>query len=551
MRRALTRYTTRYPFAIASLLEESGYHFPTFWHNYSRVSDWSSIQLSDRQKNTLHHRATTVLAIVALLAGLLWLATTWWLFQPATLTEGLILTAYSVLWLYALPLLVALVASAIMTIVSLRTASVKTLPRRIVARILERQVVKLIDERGLLVVAVTGSIGKTSTKLAIAHLLSKTYRVQAHRGNYNSEIGLPLSIFGQEVPRVLVNPLAWLSILWQVRQRRRYFDYDALVLEMGADQPGDIQKFMRYITPDIGVITAIAEVHTEQFGGIEAIFDEKWALATGSKRVLLNYDDTRLSQRKDELPNDSVKGYGLEHGDWRLARIKQDRSGYSGELKTPEGSIKLSTQLIARHSLYSLTAACAVADWCSVSHAQIKSQAASWKPVKGRMNPLPGKNDSLIIDDSYNSSPASAIAALDALYALSGRHIAILGSMNELGDYEAQGHREVGRHCAKLDYLITIGSSAEKYLAPAAKKAGLAKKRIISFDSPYAAGDYVAGLLKKNDKVLVKGSQNLVFSEEATKLLLADPTDIDQLVRQSSQWMRKKESQLGNASEGI
>jgi UDP-N-acetylmuramoyl-tripeptide--D-alanyl-D-alanine ligase len=160
------------------------------------------------------------------------------------------------------------------------------------------------------------------------------------------------------------------------------------------------------------------------------------------------------------------------------------------------------------------------------------------------MQILPGIKNSTLIDDTYNSSPVAVRAALDVLYAGDApQRIAILGGMNEMGDYSPQAHKEVGAYCdpKKLDWVVTIGPDAKQYLAPAAKEQGCQVK---SFLSPYDAGHFVAGLLKESAVVLAKGSQNRVFAEESLKELLANPEDASKLVRQSRHWQDVKAKQF-------
>lgn len=420
--------------------------------------------------------------------------------------------------------------------------------RRLVARELERRVQRLVRERGLKVVAVTGSVGKTSTKLAIATLLRQKYRVLAHQGNFNSEIGLPLSVFELDVPATLTSPLAWIKILRRIDAKLKgEYPYDVLVLELGADAVGDIQKFMRYIHPDVGIVTAIAPVHLEQFGTIEAIAHEKMALARGSRAVLLNAEDERVMSEAAKL-GAPVQTYGVAKGEVHWDDLKRAADGaLGGALILNDGEVKARTQFIGRHSLATLAAAAAVAEELGLTPEEIKTGVEVAMPFAGRMRVLAGIERSTIIDDTYNASPPAVIAALQTLAELPGRHIAILGTMNELGDYSQRGHREAGAAAGQLDVLVTIGGFAKKYLVAGAVAAGLAPERIHSFDSPYAAGRYVQSIIKKGDVVLAKGSQNGVFAEEAVALLLAKPSDRAQLVRQGPAWEAKKRAQFADA----
>lgn len=416
--------------------------------------------------------------------------------------------------------------------------------RRQVLKYVESYTEKLINTHQPKVIAVTGSVGKTSTKLAIAHTLRSQYQVLVHEGNFNTEFGLPLSLFELEPPEKSTSVLAWLRILRTMRGRiKKEYPYDAVVLEMGADQPGDISRFMRYIRPDIGVVTAVAKVHLEAFGSIDAILDEKWALAQGSNTVVYNNDDKRVRERAANVSG-SI-GYGLQEATvWTQLHGFDESQGWQGVLHANDTEQEVVFPVLGQQSVYSLLAGAAVGIQCGVPLDVAVKRIADWRQPKGRMRLLPGKNGSRIIDDSYNSSPYAAVAALDALYQFGGRKIAILGSMNELGEYEASGHRLVGKHCDQLDYLVTIGVAANKHLVAAALESGMDETRVHESNTPYEAGDYVASLLQEGDTVLVKGSQNRVFAEESIKPLLADKQDQALLVRQSRQWVDKKEAQF-------
>lgn len=423
----------------------------------------------------------------------------------------------------------------------------QTFLRRLIASQLERRAQQLIQTRKLKVVAITGSVGKTGTKLATASVLSQKYKVLAHEGNYNSEIGLPLSIFELDVPASLKNPLAWFKILSTIDQKlKQPYPYDVLVLEMGADQPNDIQKFMRYIQPDIGVVTAIAPAHLEQFGSVNAIAKEKMSLAHGSQVVLLNAEDPRVMEESKTLGRE-VSTYGVREGGVHFEGITRLKSlTLNGRLQLADRDVAVKTNFIAEHSLSSLAAAAAIGEELGLDEGEIKRGIEVFEPVSGRMRLFKGINDSLIIDDTYNSSPRATQAAVSELLRLpaDGRRIAVLGSMNELGDAAPQAHRELGKATAKVDLLVTVGQLANDYITAGAVEVGLSDKKIKNFTSPYAAGEFLKPELKKGDVVLAKGSQNRVFTEETVAIILADPKDRKKLVRQSESWQRKKQEQF-------
>ena len=194
---------------------------------------------------------------------------------------------------------------------------------------------------------------------------------------------------------------------------------------------------------------------------------------------------------------------------------------------------------------YSALAAAAVAVKLGLPQEDIAAGFGDIKPYAGRMQRLNGIKNSVIIDDSYNASPAAMKLALDELYKQQApQKIALLGNMNELGDYAKQAHQEIGDYCdpKRLDLVVTLGPEANEFLAPAAQAKGCQVK---SFDSPYDAGEYIKSVIKDKAVALIKGSQNKVFAEEAIKSLLANKADDVKLVRQSPQWLDIKKQAFG------
>lgn len=424
----------------------------------------------------------------------------------------------------------------------------KNASRKLIARQLEWRVKRLIKKHQLKVVAITGSVGKTTGKLAIASVLRQKYRVQAHPGNFNSEIGLPMSIFEMDIPKDLNNPAKWAQVLIKIDKKlRKPFPYDVLVLEMGADNPGDIMKFMRYVTPDIGIVNAIAPAHVEQFGSVDAIAEEKMSLARGSRAVWLNAEDERVMKEAESL-GQPIQTYGVDKGNVHFEGIvRGPKLTYSGRLQLQGGEILVNSNFIARHILGLLALAGAVGEELGLTEEQIKRGIEEYAPAAGRMQVLEGVDGSTIIDDTYNSSPKATIAAIKTLIDLPGRHIAILGNMNELGSMTEQAHRDVGHAAAKVDELVTIGQNAGRYMVAGAIENGLSSRRVHQCESPYQAGELVKALVKKGDVVLAKGSQNGVFAEEAVAKLLANQSDRSKLVRQGEDWQEKKRVQFRDA----
>jgi UDP-N-acetylmuramoyl-tripeptide--D-alanyl-D-alanine ligase len=422
--------------------------------------------------------------------------------------------------------------------------SPKKIGKALLCQLLEAQVKRLRRRNDFMVVAVAGSAGKTSTKLAIAKTLAANKRVIYQDGNYNDRLTVPLILFAQTEPGIY-NVAAWLKLLKANRKMlKQPYPYDIAVVEIGTDGPGQLKKFA-YLRPDITVITAIADEHMEYFGSLDAVAHEELAPLEYSKQVLLNTDDIP----GEYLPETQYLSYGLDQpADYKV--IRHQARGLQGQqltFKLPAGQ-ELSAEVAALGGQGAKIAAAAVAaaDLAGLSPEQIKEGLQAITPVSGRMQVLAGKQGSIIIDDTYNASPIAVKAALEVLYgAEATKRIAILGSMNELGVDSAGLHADVAAHCdpANLDLLVTIGQEANKYLAPAAEKRGCTVK---SFVSPYQAGEYVAGQIKPGSVILAKGSQNGVFAEEALKVLLANSGQARKLVRQSDYWLAVKKQQFPN-----
>jgi UDP-N-acetylmuramyl pentapeptide synthase len=417
----------------------------------------------------------------------------------------------------------------------------KTIGKQFLCRMLEKQVVELRQKYGFTVIAVAGSVGKTSTKLAIAHTLARTKRVIYQEGNYNDRLTVPLVLFGHKLPG-LFNLPAWIRILAaNKRILKQDYPYDVAVLELGTDGPGQMKDFA-YLRPDLTVVTAITPEHMEFFKTLDAVASEELTVLDYSRQTLVNADDTLAQYVMDRR----VQTYGKAKGtDWHIA--SWDSKGLGGvNIKLEHGDDKydFASPLLGLQGAKITGATAAACLLTGLEAADVQSGLAGLPPTPGRMQILPGLQGSTIIDDTYNASPVAVMAGLDVLAdAPAEKRIAILGSMNELGDYSKKAHEEVGNYCdaAKVDLVVTIGKMARDMLAPVAAQKGCV---VESFLSPYEAGRYVKEQLKDGTVVLGEGSQNGVFAEEALKQLLADPADAVKFVRQSPSWLAVKKRQF-------
>lgn len=412
--------------------------------------------------------------------------------------------------------------------------------KAIITAVLGWQVRRLRRKNRLRIIAVVGSAGKTSTKLAIARILHEHYRVRYQEGNYNHLVTVPLIFFGQTLPS-LTNPLAWVKVLAANERRiRRKYPYDIVVVELGTDGPGQLAKFQNYLEIDLLVVTSIAAEHMEFFKDIDTVAEEELSPQAFSQTVLINKD---LCPRKyAPLFKKGHYTYSVKtSADYRLEVL-----GFNGRQFDFTASVENKPFLnaiyksISEVELYSVCAAIAVGERMKVPVSKMVTALEGLTAFSGRMQQLAGINQSLIIDDTYNASPEAVKVALDTLNTLKApQKIALLGNMNELGAYSETAHTEAGAYCSpkELDMVVTIGKDANRFLAAAAEKRGCVVKR---FENPYDAGLFIKDFIKPNAVILAKGSQNGVYAEEAVKHFLANPKDEKLLVRQSPEWLKQK-----------
>lgn len=426
--------------------------------------------------------------------------------------------------------------------------------KKIVLALMERKVKRYFEKHKPTLVVVTGSVGKTSTKMAIATVLAEKLRIRTEEGNHNMQVSVPPALLGVEFPDDVHSIGAWLAVLRAMDLRiKGPTDVDVIVQELGTSTPGEVVYYSKYLMPDIAVVTAVSEEHMENFASVGEVAKEELAVAKYSKLTIINDDDIDMKYASyAETANIDTYGLG-EHAEYRLAiQPANPLEGRVGKLIAPEwGELPVSAQLVGDHALKAAAAAGCVATKLGLGSEQIAVGISKIRPSNGRMNLLQGLDETTIIDDTYNSSPLAVEAALMTLYvAEASQHIAVLGSMNELGASSASAHELVGAFCdpTKLDWVVTIGDEAGKYLAPAAERNGC---QVRAFRTPYQAAGFVHSVLQPGAVILVKGSQNGVFAEEAVKELLHSTEDEEQLVRQSEYWLNIKKEQFSLFSDAV
>lgn len=339
-------------------------------------------------------------------------------------------------------------------------------------------------------IGITGSVGKTSTKELTASLLSQKFNVLKNPGNRNNEIGLPLTLLELDE------------------------SHEVAVLEMGFYVPGEILTLCEIAQPQVGVVTNIGTVHAERAGSIETIAQGKTELVQSLPSApdgvaVLNADDHRVRDMASK-----TKAQALTYGISEPADLTADNieihglKGLSCSLNYKGISHKVHSQLLGAFSVYTILASTAVAlaeglEWELVESGLATSQ------VNIRMQHFELPDGILVLDDTYNASPASTIAALNLLSGLQGRRVAVLGDMLELGQYEISGHTEVGKVAARsADVLILVGQRA-KIIMKSASESGFLKEEIHWYENAEQAGFAAVDLLQKGDVVLVKGSNSM------------------------------------------
>ncbi len=418
---------------------------------------------------------------------------------------------------------------------------------------LERSVKKYLKKNPeVKLVVVVGSVGKTSTKISIGTVLAEKYRVRLHEGNHNSELSAPLAILGVEFPDDIRSAKQWRLVFKAVKERlKQKADVDVIVQELGTDRIGQIPRFGKYLKPDIAVVTSVAAEHMEFFKTLDAVAAEELAAANFSKLALINRDDIDGKYAAD-ITNGNINTYGTDAtAEYRFETEDYTYiDGFSGNFIAPEfsSSIPTTIHLVGEHSTRAATAAGAVATKLGLSAEEIAQGISKIRAVNGRMNLLRGVQESTIIDDSYNSSPVAVASALQALYQMNvSDKIVVLGSMNELGETSEAEHSAVGQLCDpfQLSYVVTVGDEAAKYIAPNAAARGC---HVESFKSALEAGAYVHKVMTPGSAILFKGSQGGIYLEEAIKIVLHSTEEESSLVRQSPEWLAKKQKFFSNLS---
>jgi UDP-N-acetylmuramoyl-tripeptide--D-alanyl-D-alanine ligase len=406
------------------------------------------------------------------------------------------------------------------------------------------------------IIAITGSVGKTSTKDAVFTVLSKFKTVRKSEKSFNSEIGLPLTILGS--PNGWDDPFIWfeniLHGLYLIIWKQKYPEY--LVLEIGVGKPGDIKKnIVPWLKSDVIIVTRFPDkpVHVEFFDSVEKIIEEKSALVYTLKKdgiLILNHDDEKVYALHQKSNYKTVSYGAHENSTYHFiypTYLYAERNG----IKVPSGiNFKLECEgntfpvmlpnILGMHNIGQALAALACAHELGCDLLESIKAVSEYVTPPGRLSLIEGINNSIIIDDTYNSSPVAMEAAIEVLKDIEGkRKIAVLGDMLELGKFTEEEHNIVGEKISGVANILVVVGPRARFIADGAIEKGFPKNEIYSFDSSKTTAKFLEGMIEKGDVVLVKGSQGVRLERAVEAIMEHKELKKTLLCRQDKEWQNR------------
>ncbi len=371
--------------------------------------------------------------------------------------------------------------------------------------------------KGIPLIAITGSNGKTTTKEMTSAVLGQSFNVLGTAGNFNNLIGVPLTLL------------------------RLTESHELAVIEMGMNVPGEIKELTEISRPDVGVITNIGKGHLEGLKTIDGVMKAKGELFDGLGKhgvAVINMDDRRVRALGDLFPGIALR-YGIEcqDADVMAKEIRSVGAGYSFDLKTPGGTIPVRLSLAGRFNIYNALAAATVGYHFKVPIQKIRDGLEQVKPFDKRMQLIKLANAVTVLNDTYNANPESMSSAIETLCTLKreGRGIAVLGDMLELGEYSLTAHQEIGKQAAQshLRYLLVTGDFAN-VTAQSAIDAGMDTEHVIAGTHEEIL-DILKERLSPHDWILVKGSRGMAMEKIVEELVSFYGTQRSENRRQRSE----------------
>lgn len=422
----------------------------------------------------------------------------------------------------------------------------KKVRNRFIQIFFDHYIRKTIRQHQPKLVFVTGSIGKTSTRYLIANMLSYRYRVYSEVENNNAGNPMRASFFGIDLPHHRKSFEEWREIFADIHSKTEEFPYDVVVLELAESKYKKLQHFVDMVHPDYAVVTSIAPAHlgtSFKDGGMKEVQRGTWSIVRNSKKIYYNRE-FKYSRQYAKAHVPQAITYGNKSAATKITR--SDRHPDTGTLQITvrhQGqSLKLETNFVSKQTCTNLLPAIAIAKDMGMSNQDIQESVRKIFPVPGRMQRLIGKDDSIVLDDTYNANPVAMSAALDTLGEFSAyKRIAVLGNMNSLGQHAAKAYRQVAEHISQnCDQLILFCDESIEHFVPALKKVKSAPD-ILTFKGSKEVGKYLAAQDLSQTAILFKGSEGDVYTEEAIKFLVPQPAS-RKLVRQNTRWKNKKDT---------
>lgn len=428
--------------------------------------------------------------------------------------------------------------------------------KQLIKKIFQYEAKLVLKKYNPKIITITGSVGKTITRDTLYGVLSKKFFVRKSEKSFTTELGVPLTIIGSSNGRGTISE--WLQNIvfgfWVLFKKEKY--PDILILEIDGDKPGDIENISKWVKPDILVITEIGEVpsHIESFNSdMEKFLGEKKKLLEAVKRdgvVFYNADDEVIGRLMNDFTLTKVS-CGLVKDCDVFGSDFQVLSGTMNGIKIPTGmtfDVEINTEKFSVNAMdtigvsneYATLLSLAVANNLGVSIKESVSIINKLATLPGRMKIISGIKDTVIIDDSYNSSPIAMKQAVDALFRvdISGRKIVVVGDMLELGKFSTNEHRAVARLLRDTaNYVICVGLRSRKGICDELLSLGFDESNILSVDTSEEAGKFLQNMIQAGDIILVKGSQSMRM-EKVVEEVMRHPEDKEKLlVRQEVEWV--------------
>lgn len=423
--------------------------------------------------------------------------------------------------------------------------------RKILESLLSFMARTVLQKYRPLIIGITGSVGKSSTKEAVALALGVAYTVRKTEGNYNNEIGIPLTVIGSQSGGRSLFLWAGVFIKWLyvIVFPIRY--PEVLVLEMGIDRPGDMDFLLRFIPVKIGIATQVSSSHIAYFGSLTNIAREKGNLIAALPEdgfAILNADDKRTLKMK-ERTGAKVITYGFSdeadvHADnFVLNREARRAEGLSFKVNFDGKTVPLRLpKIVAKHHIPAALAALAVGVALKINAVDIMNTLENFEPLPGRLRLLFGRDNTFLLDDTYNASPTSTRAAIEVIHELiAPRKIVVLGDMLELGAESKDAHASLSTLLgdAGVHVVVTVGNHM-RALHERLLEQGFSRKQLLWLPDPISALEALQGIIRSDDLILIKGSQGMRM-EKIVEQLLVDPRIASSLLcRQTLDWRKKQ-----------